>query len=125
MGLPDVILLNIIRTYKADMTEEELYEATRGAWRININNARTIKYAVAIAWGMVQEVYEIKSWHSAGTFPYKTRLDLNKENLSGQYSGRKEFVGKVANGDIRDKLIGLEVNYWWQNPVRYINLGEL
>ena len=125
MELPDVILLNISITYKVGITKTGLYEATRGVWRINIDKARTIKYAVAVACGVVKEVYEIKSWHAAGTIAkYETRLDLNEEILSGKYSNRKEFVGKRAKGDIR-KLIGREIDYWGQYPVRYKNLKEL
>ncbi len=115
----DILLFRIDKSYEDVVTAKGLYEATRGTWRININRANNIKYAVAVAGGVIREVYKIKSWCVAGTIMYKTRPYLNKKNPK-----RKEFIGKRAKGDIR-KLFDREIDYWGQNPVRYTNLKEL
>ncbi len=115
----DILLFRIDKSYEEVVTAKGLYEATRGTWRISINRAETIKYAIAVAGGEVKEVYEIDSWHIAGTTKYETRPYLNKKNPK-----RKEFIGRVAKGDIR-KLIGREIGYWGQTPFRYTNLKEL
>ncbi len=115
----NVLLLNISQSYKADMAEKELYEATRGVWRVG-RRAKFIKYAVAVADHMVREVYEINSWQNAGTAKYETRPYLNKEDPR-----KKEFVGRVANSDIREELIGLKVGSWGQSPFHYEKRDKL
>ncbi len=114
----NVLLLNISQTYKEGIAENVLYEATRGVRVGDINRAEAIKYAVAIAGHVVREVYEIDSWHIAGTTKYKTSPYLNKDLK------RKEFIGKRAKGDIR-KLIGLEISCWGNNLFCYRNLKRL
>ncbi|MGU9951808.1 MAG: hypothetical protein ACNYPH_05835 [Gammaproteobacteria bacterium WSBS_2016_MAG_OTU1] len=113
----NVLLFNINRSYK--MEKNELYEATRGTWKINIKRACTIKYAAAVVEGVIREVYEIDSWHNAGTTKYETRSYLNKKDPK-----RKEFVGKVANGDIR-KLINRKIGSWGQSPFHYEKRDKL
>ncbi len=120
----NVLLLNISQSYKADITENELYEATRGIWRVG-NRAKTIKYAVAVADGVIREVYEIESWQEAGTDEYQTRPYLNKENLSKKSRIKKEFVGTVANDNSIEKLIGTKVSSWGQSSFHYKKLGQL
>ncbi len=115
----DILLFRINKSYEDVVTAEGLYEATRGVWRIG-NRAETIKYAIAVAGGEVKEVYEIDSWHIAGTTKYETRPYLNRENRD-----RKEFIGKVANSNIRKKLIGIKTDHKARNPVCYTNLNEL
>ncbi len=115
----DILLFRINKSYEDVVTTEGLYEATRGTWRVSINRANNIKYAVAVAGGVIREIYEIKSWCVAGTIMYKTRPYLNKIDPT-----RKEFIGKRAKGDIR-KLIGREIDYWGQVSFRYTNLKEL
>ncbi len=114
----NVLLFNISRSYKTG--KNELYEATRGTWKIDIKRACTIKYAAAVAEGVIREVYEINSWQNAGTTKYETRSDLNKED-----SKRKEFVGNVADSDIREELIGLKVGSWGQSPFKYEKISKL
>ncbi len=60
-----VILININREYKDNMTADELYEATRAAWRVDLNRARKAEYALSICRGRVLEVYKIDNWEFA------------------------------------------------------------
>jgi hypothetical protein len=46
------------------MTPVELYDATRGVWRVNPSRHKA-KYAFAVYEGIVKEVYEIKAWFPA------------------------------------------------------------
>jgi len=57
----DIILLSIKDTYRENMSELELYEATNFAWNIDFTKNNSIKYAFAIFEKKVIEVYEIKN----------------------------------------------------------------
>lgn len=113
------LLIRINRLYRHNMTEEELYEATRGVWKLGARCTKA-QYAFAIFEGVVREVYEINSWHPAATTPYATRdaaqLKTNK---------RREFLGHAAAATIRDAYVGRSVAEQFrqglQSPVVYVN----
>jgi len=113
------ILIRISRLYRDDMSAEELYEATRGVWRVGPRR-ELAKYALAVHDGIVREVYEIAQWQPAGTTPYLTR---NKDKLPVE--GRWEFEGSVAPPQIRQAYLGLAVDTYFkrgqQNPITYVN----
>lgn len=104
------ILIRINRTYQTGMSALALYEATRGCWRINPENASEARYALAVYDRSVLEAYEISAdnngksiWHQAGSTMYFTRA----EEIAGRWlQGRWEFVGKPVTGPLRRKLIG-------------------
>ena len=97
------LLIRINRLYRHGMSEEELYEATRGVWKLGPRRALA-QYALAVFEKVVREVYAIEHWHPAGTTTYKTR---SSESVSRP--GRWEFVGRVAEPEIRDKYVGFSV----------------
>ena len=109
------ILITINKLYRSDMTAEELYEATRGIWRVGSKRDQ-VEYGMAVYQGIVHEVYKIQQWFPAGTLGYQTR------DVAGfKASGRWEFEGTVAI-DIRDEYVGNSVGMGGQNPIRYKNV---
>ena len=114
-----VILFNISATYNDGMTDEALYEATRGTWKMG-ERRNEAKYAIAVANGIIREVYRIGRWHIGGTTVYNTRPQLNTIDNS-----RWEFTGTVAGDEIRKTLINRPVDGWGQNPIHYKRLAEL
>jgi hypothetical protein len=58
-----VIMFKLAKSYKKEMQPWRLYTLTRGQWKMDINNAKQFKYALACDAGLVVEVYEIESWH--------------------------------------------------------------
>ena len=98
---------------------EELYEATRGVWKIG-DRRDDARYAFAVAGGIVREVYRISQWHPAGSTPYITRPASDVQVL-----GRWEFTGVVAPGAVRDKYLGRSVAHYFAqgnvNPITYVN----
>ena len=119
----DVILIRINKLFYESMTDEEIYEATRGIWRIGVRKEKA-DYAFAVYMGFVKEVFEIIRWLPACTLPYRTRAMKNAiENVN--IMGRSEFEGKVADDRIRNKYIGKSVKDYFQfgeaNPIKYIN----
>ncbi|MEK5037066.1 LEM-3-like GIY-YIG domain-containing protein [Sporosarcina sp. FSL K6-3457] len=114
------ILIRINRLFRYDMTDIELYDATRGVWKIGENREKA-KYALAVFDGIVHEVYEVIAWFQAGsTFNTRGSLDEDKK--------RWEFVGKKAEESIRSKYIRKSVEHYHsrsaQNPIKYVNIIE-
>jgi hypothetical protein len=113
------LLIRINRLYRHNMTPQELYEATRGVWKLGAR-CNKAKYAFAVFEGLVREVYEIESWHSATMTPYTTR-DASQLKTAG----RREFLGRVADPEVRDAYVGRSVAEYFvqglQSPVVYVN----
>lgn len=120
--IPDpVILIRINQLYRNGMTATELYEATRGVWKLDLGRASGANYVFAVFEGIVKEVYEPQGWQPASTAGYVTRTNLAQEDVEG----RIEFVGKVAAENIRsryiDKSVAKDFPQGSQNPCKYIN----
>lgn len=114
------LLIRVNKTYRYGMSEVELYEATRGFWRLGERRA-DVEYAFAIFHGIVREVYQVNSWHPARTLPYQTRIFSD----SSANSGRWEFDGKIAPSQIRHLYCGKSIHqylkYGNQSPTTYVN----
>ena len=54
------ILITINKLYRSDMSPEELYEVTRGIWRVGEINRNKVEYAISLYQGIVLEVYRIE-----------------------------------------------------------------
>jgi uncharacterized protein len=112
----EAILIIVNQLYRSDMTAEELYEATRGIWKIGPRRDK-VEFAMAVYQGIVREVYRINKWTPAGTLIYKTR-----DSKGFKSSGRWEFEGQIA-GDLRDEYVGYSVRRFLgkaRNPIRYV-----
>lgn len=113
------MLIRINRLYRHNMSAHELYEATRGVWKVGLRCMKA-RYAFAVFQGVVREVYEIESWHDAATTPYTTRVAAQLTT-----NGRREFIGHVASAEIRDAYVGRSVADEFpqglQSPVVYMN----
>lgn len=119
-----VILVRINKLYREFMTEEEMYEATRGIWRVGPRRNEA-DYAFTVYQGFVKEIYKINRWYPACTLEYKTRPML-KAIQDVKQIGRWEFDGMVAENNIRDKYIGRSIksylpSFGGANPIIYIN----
>jgi hypothetical protein len=110
------ILITINKLYRSDMTKEELYETTRGIWKVGEASRNKVEYAMALFQGIVLEVYRIKQWYPAGTLKYRIRDTSHFKD-----SGRWEFSGSIAK-DIRDEYVDFSVGKAGQNPIRYVNI---
>ena len=114
------ILIRINQLYRPGMSDEELYDATRGIWVARGERRARAKYALAVYQGIVREVYRIDRWYAAGTTPYHTRRFTDED-----IRGRWEFVGEVAEEALRRKYIGKSVASYFPrgaaNPIMYVN----
>lgn len=118
-----VLLIRINREFRYGMSSVELYESTRGVWVVGERRNRA-KYAMPVHDGVIREVYEIETWHRAGSTPCEIRDQLELSKLRDK---RWEFVGHVAPPDIRDKYLGRSVAHLFgkgqQNPIVGANVG--
>lgn len=73
-----------------------LYGATRGTWKVSRDRARRADFALAVYVGGVREVYRITEWLPAGSRKCTNPL------RDVESSGRWEFVGNVAEPEVRD-----------------------
>jgi hypothetical protein len=101
------ILININNLYNSEMTESEIYEATRKSWRIDVNRAESIKLAFSVYRGIIREVFMVKAWRPSPEVP-----------------GRYMFDGHIAAQEVRQKYLHKSVAQYWQqgsqNPIKYV-----
>lgn len=90
---PDDLDYVIIKTTRNAINNNgNLYEATRRAWRANLERAKKVNIVLSVIGGIVQEVYEVSEWYR-----------------SSESESRIEFYGKPAKDEIanifREKMI--------------------
>ena len=103
-----VLLISINRLYRRDMTEIELYDATRKSWVIGSRKEKA-QYAIATYRGLTREVYKIENWYP---------IEVNGKTRWG-------FNGVQANNEIRDSLRYKSIESFFTkgaaNPIKYLN----
>lgn len=113
------LLIRINRLYRRGMSPKDLYDATRGRWKLGPRRERA-RIALAVFNGVVREVYNIDQWHAAG----ETSKDSAIHTGPGT-PGRWEFTGAVSPEAIRSKYHGRSVLRYFpkglQSPVLYVN----
>lgn len=116
------LLIRINKQFQYGMSATGLYESTRGIWVIGERRNKA-QFAMAVYAGIIREVYEIESWHRAGTTYYSTR---SQEELAEKMNKRWEFEGKVAPEEIRSLYLGHSVNHLFrpgqQSPIVGVSL---
>jgi len=105
-----LILINLNRLYRRDMTPNELYEATRKWWIVGKRRENAL-YAVPHYRGLTREVYRIEGWHES----------------AGQGRKRWAFTGRLAPEDVRLQYRYKSVKSYFKhgerNPIKYDVIG--
>ena len=118
----NIIAIKINRSYRENMTADELYEVTRGWWKLDIKRARLAEYVFSVYQGIVKEVYKLDGWLPAGSIPRVTLPDKVAP------PDRFEFVGRIAEQDIRGKYIDKSLANLYRNgeanPIKYFFTAE-
>lgn len=113
------LLIRINQLYRHNMTAQELYEATRGVWKLGARRMGA-RYALAIFVRVVRAVYVIDEWHPAGSTPYETR-DAHELRSKDRW----EFVGYQAPEPVWSQYVDRSVAAYFrrgqQSPVVYVN----
>lgn len=100
----NLVVIKINKSYHKGMTRRELYEYTRGYWRRKIESVSSAKYALAVVFGVVKEVYAIDYWVKASEAD-----NIVRKYDPVRYSDRIAFFGKIAPEEIRNKYISKSV----------------
>jgi uncharacterized protein len=112
------VLINIAKNYREGMSPQDLYDATRCAWKVNPQ--RKPHFALSVFRGVVREVFEIVEWHDGGS----TMKSSDRDGRPHARPGRKEFVGRIADDAVRNRYVGKSVQKYLprgtQNPIRYV-----
>lgn len=129
----NVMMININKLYSSNMTPFELYEATRGYWRVGKINSDKVKIVLSVYGGMVLEVYEVAGWYDELSTMMDSRAsetallyeeDYGEEEMEFD---RREFVGRIALDEVRNKYIYKSVANFYsngkRNPIRYVLNG--
>ena len=87
---PDDLDYVIIKTTRNAVNNNgSLYEATRRAWRANLDRAKKVNIVLSVIGGIVREVYEVSEWYR-----------------SPESESRIEFYGKPAKDEIANLFRG-------------------
>jgi uncharacterized protein len=119
------ILIRINQAFRYSLTATELYDYTRGGWRLNPERAKLANYGFAIYEGIIQEVYEILNWYEAGK-TFNATHGNNEDNVDEVYEPRYEFIGCLAPKELRKKYKYKSVEHYFKkgnaNPIMYLNI---
>ncbi|WP_167043546.1 hypothetical protein [Salinibacterium sp. ZJ454] len=121
----DCVLIRINDTYgdSAKQTAMDLYDATRGKWRLSLDSARNTRYALAVFGGTVREVYEIAAW-----LPADSTMYVDADNR-WPAPARFEFVGRIAPEEVRNRYRWKSVAHYYKpgaaNPIMYVGPHRL
>ncbi len=111
------IIFRIGRLYRDNLSDMELYDITRGRWKLG-KNRENAKLGFSVYQNIILEVYEIRQWSHGG--------DTASSRTDPAPPDKWEFVGKIASKEYRKKYIGKSVAHYFapgaQNPVRYLNI---
>lgn len=106
------LLLRLNKSWYDGIAADELYDITRAWWVMSAANAEHVVRVLAVAGGIVREVYEPTEWMQSPVEGLENRIG---------------FAGAVAAD--RETYVGLDVSHLFRpgsaNPVRYLPLNAL
>lgn len=101
-----MMLININRRYRPNMTTQDYYDATKGNWHVSHVKAGAYKYVASVYLGIIREVFEVHTWSQSNE------------------PKRSYFEGVVASEEVRSRYMNKSVTEYWkqgsQNPVKYV-----
>jgi len=114
-SIEDVVLIKINKSYKENMTTEELYHATSFSWVASFRKTETrdLKYYCAVFQNEIIEVYDFLGY---------------EEEIPKREPPRYILQGHITPEKLRNKLIGLDVSSLHKgsgNPIKYTMLETL
>ena len=86
----EILVLKISQSWRSGMTPNELYDATRRSWRLSATRIAKVDLVLCVADKEVREAYTVEQW------------------ILSSDEGRKEFIGHVAEQNIREKWVGID-----------------
>lgn len=122
-SIDENVIIFRITQYQSEMSATEIYDLTRRCWKVNVEKARKADLAFAVYKGKVLEVYRIAKW-VPGHSTYNCIPVSDEIKRRDKQEGRWEFVGDVAEGNLREKYVEKNVSGFFkrgnQSPFMYI-----
>ncbi len=123
----NVIMIAINKMWgKGDISQDELYDATRYAWKLSKEKSSRAEFALAHANGIIREVYKPEVWLPAIFENFGSIIHMEKDNIKPEDypSNRLAFKGGLAPQNIREKYKGKRIPAIYRkkgaaNPVKY------
>lgn len=116
-GIPEkVLLIRIPQLWYPSIPSEELFEATRGWWRVGPRREGA-DYAFAVCKGVIREVYRIDYWRQ------RRQGDRDWENEQDPERPRWGFEGSIAEdlAHYRNKSVAHMFKRGEASPIKYVN----
>ena len=99
------------------MSDGELYDITRGVWKLGKKRER-VEVVLAIVNGLVMKVYIPESWHQAGTTEYLHRHpDIDGRDMQewiSEFADRCEFIGREATEEEHLQYLYKDVSWYYK-----------
>jgi len=99
-----VVFLNINRLYRADLTDTELYDITRRAWRMAARRRERVRLAFGVVQGHIKSVYQV--------------AEADWKDCEGKFAGRCEFECVLT--DEHQAYIGQSVSEFMPAGARFV-----
>ncbi|MEI4769798.1 hypothetical protein WAX74_09100 [Psychrobacillus sp. FJAT-51614] len=114
-NVDDVVLIKINKSYKENMTADELYQATSISWVASFGKTATrdLKYYCAVYQNKIIEVYDFLGY---------------EEEMPKREPSRYILNGQITSERVRSKLVGLDVSDLHKgsgNPIKYTTIERL
>ena len=119
----NILVIKINKLYNRKMTEKDLYEATRGFWRISMNEVKNVDYVFAVYNQLVVAVYKPDEWHFVRERIDIPRSNEYKESLNNRlYFISYNYEDKDENQKfyLHKSIVNFKINAKSQNPISYI-----
>ena len=124
----NILVIKINRLFHWNMTQKELYDATRGNWKVSISRVRReIDYVFAVYNQLVVAVYKPDEWHYVRDMidvprPHEFKNGIDKNSAARVYfiSKNHESLDESQQFYLHKSIAELKVNQSAQNPVTYL-----
>jgi hypothetical protein len=106
----------LLISINSSISDMQIYDATRYAWRLDIARAEKAHYVLAESRGILRAVSKATSWHNANNEVFKGFPNHGNEGMEKRYG----FVGKqIKNTGYEGKRTPAR-SKGAANPIRYI-----
>ncbi len=124
----NILVIKINRLFHWNMTQKELYDATRGIWKVSISRVRReIDYVFAVYNQLVVAVYKPDEWHYVRDMidvprPHEFKNGIDENSAARVYfiSKNHESLDESQQFYLHKSIAELKVNQLAQNPVTYL-----
>jgi len=108
-----LILIKINGLYEKGMTIDQVYEAARWCWRLDINRVRKAKYVLAVAHGIVRGVFGDLNFQPVSKGAARHEREIGRVYFTGTEVPASQYLNKSvkAFGKVGEA-----------NPIRYVNI---